>query len=113
MDDNVFTTVLERAYAELPAELRSRIDNVVITVEPEPPDGDERFGQYTGIPLTERTSSYMAQVPDRIEIYQGPLERVFGGDIHELRRQVRITLLHEIGHYFGMSEQQLHDRGWA
>jgi predicted Zn-dependent protease with MMP-like domain len=92
------------------------IDNVAIVVESEPsPEhlraggvgSDETLlGLYQGIPLTERTTSYNMVLPDRISIFQRPIEEICGSD-QEIMLQVRRTVVHELAHHFGMEESQL------
>ena len=73
----------------LPADLRSQMSNVEIVVEDEPPGGQPLLGLYQGIPLTKRTSFYSGVLPDKITIYRGPLERLYGRDQETLRREAR------------------------
>ena len=92
--------------------LRKALDNVSIAVEDRPEDGSpEQFGVYEGIPRTVR-DGYNFAVPDRIVIYRIPLETAFP-DRAELEEQIRITVLHEIGHHFGMDEDRLDDIGFG
>lgn len=119
-----FDQLVQEAYLDVPPEFRKRIENVAIVVEDEPrredlqragcTPGSTLLGLYTGIPLTLRTSSYGLVLPDRIALFRGPIERMARND-HELRRIVRETLWHEIGHYFGMSERQVRamEKRWA
>ena len=93
------------------------LDNVAIVVADEPgpshfddmsehPEGEEVFGLYQGIPRTERDSGYSLVTPDRITIFAGPLERACQTQ-EELIEQVRITVLHELGHHLGFDEDGL------
>jgi len=91
----------------LPADLRSQMSNVEIVVEDEPPGGQPLLGLYQGIPLTRRGSFYSGALPDKITIYRGPLERLYGRDQEVLRRQVKRVVLHEIAHHFGISDERL------
>lgn len=116
MDPEKFARLVRQAYLELPAYFRRRISNVAIVVEEEPGEDELRrarcprdstlLGLYHGVPLTERTSSYGMVLPDKISIYQGPIERLARNE-RDLRRIVRETLWHEVGHYFGMDERQI------
>jgi predicted Zn-dependent protease with MMP-like domain len=112
-----FYELVERALDGLPPELSSLLDNVAIVVEdwPERSAADGRgevlYGLYEGVPLTERGNSYYGVLPDRITIFRGPLERDFGAD--ELEEQVRITVVHEIAHFFGFDEERLEELGWG
>jgi predicted Zn-dependent protease with MMP-like domain len=83
------------------------LDNVAVTVEEEPPPGERLLGLYRGIPHTRRTSGYAGAIPDLITIYRGPLERAYGYDEELLRSQIRRTVLHEIAHHFGISDERL------
>ena len=80
-----FERAVQDALDSLPAELRDQISNVEIVVEDEPPPGQPLLGLYQGIPLTRRTSGYAGALPDKITIYRGPLERLYGHDPALLR----------------------------
>lgn len=106
---------------EIPGEIRARVENVTIVVEDEPddetlldlgldPEEDTLFGYYHGTPIGERDSGYSA-LPDRIVLYYLPLTDEFGDEYH-LTREIRRTLVHEIGHYFGFSDRQLQRWGY-
>jgi len=102
-----FERAVQDALDSLPAELRDRISNVEIVVEDEPPPGQPLLGLYQGIPLTRRTSGYVGALPDKITVYRGPLERLYGYDPELLNRQIRHVVLHEVAHHFGISDQRL------
>jgi predicted Zn-dependent protease with MMP-like domain len=102
-----FEWEVEDALASLPRELRDVVSNVAIFVEEEPPPGQPLLGLYQGIPLTQRGSGYAGALPDKITIYRGPLERLFGSDRERLRRQIRRVVLHEVAHHFGISDERL------
>lgn len=102
-----FERLIEDAVDSLPAELRTRLSNVDIVVEDEPPPGERLLGLYQGVPLTRRSSGYSGALPDKISIYRGPLERLYGHDAELLRTQVRRVVLHEIAHHFGISDERL------
>jgi predicted Zn-dependent protease with MMP-like domain len=112
-----FERIVERAVASLTDEVRLKLENVEIVIESEPPGGDAgddsegMFGLYEGVPLTERTSGYGMTLPDKITIFRGPLEREFETPA-ELFEQVRITVLHEIAHHFGIDEARLVELGY-
>jgi predicted Zn-dependent protease with MMP-like domain len=115
-----FYELVERALDGLPPELSSLLENVAIVVEDWPDrstqhvsggPGDALYGLYEGVPLTERGEAYFGVLPDRITIFRGPLERDFRTD--ELEEQVRITVVHEIAHYFGFGEERLEELGWG
>ena len=105
--DDSFDQLVGDALDELPADIRSLMSNVAVTVEDEPPDGRPLLGLYHGIPLGRRGPYYAGVLPDKITIYRGPLERMTGGNPELLRRQVRRTVLHEIAHHFGISDERL------
>jgi predicted Zn-dependent protease with MMP-like domain len=106
-----FEQHVERAVASLPAELRAAIRNIEITVEDEHPDDPDVFGLYEGVPLPER-GDWAGELPDRIRIFRLPLQDSFP-DAVELEEEIRVTVLHELGHYFGMDEDRLDDLGFS
>lgn len=102
-----FQWLIEDTLDSLPPELRDRISNVEILVEEEPPPGQPLLGLYQGVPLTRRGSNYSGALPDKITIYRGPLERLYGRDPELLSRQIRHVVLHEVAHHFGISDERL------
>jgi predicted Zn-dependent protease with MMP-like domain len=106
-----FEQVAQDALDSLPRELRDRISNVEIVVEDEPPAGQPLLGLYQGVPLTRRGSGYSGALPDKITIYRGPLERLYGRDADVLRDQIRHVVLHEVAHHFGISDERLIEIG--
>jgi len=106
-----FEECAQEALDSLPPELRNSMSNVAIVIEDEPPDGQPLLGLYQGIPLTKRTSSYVAVAPDKISIYRGPLERYFGADRERLRNEIKHVVLHEVAHHFGISDERLEEMG--
>lgn len=102
-----FEALVRQALDELPDEIRDLMSNVAVTVEDEPPPGENLLGLYQGIPWGERGPYYAGVLPDKITLYRRPLERVSGGDPERLRRQVKRTVLHEIAHHFGISDERL------
>jgi predicted Zn-dependent protease with MMP-like domain len=107
LENEDFNELIDEALEALPPDLRSLMSNVGIVVEDEPPPGQRLLGLYQGIPLTRRTTSYAGVAPDKITIYRGPLERLYGGDPATLRSQVKRVVLHEIAHHFGISDERL------
>jgi predicted Zn-dependent protease with MMP-like domain len=105
--DPDFDSAVAEAVDSLPADLRNFMSNVAIVVEDEPPRGMPLLGLYQGVPLTRRTSAYGGVAPDKITIYKGPLERLYGGDSARLEREIRRVVLHEIAHHFGISDERL------
>jgi len=106
-----FEQEVEDAVASLRPDLQESLSNVAIVVEGEPPPGRPLLGLYQGIPLTRRGSGYSGALPDKITIYRGPLERLYGADRESLRRQIRRVVLHEIAHHFGISDERLEELG--
>ena len=102
-----FEEYARAALESLPPELRSQMSNVEIVIEDEPPAGQPLLGLYEGVPLTSRSSWYGAVLPDKISIYRGPLERLYGADPALLQRQIRRVVLHEVAHHFGISDERL------
>ena len=113
IEDDAFEELVAQALDGVPAELTALLDNVVVLVEPEPPAQDPHLlGLYDGVPLTERDSGYTFVPPDRIFVYRGPLTRMCTS-AEELVEEVRITVVHEIAHHFGIDDDALHDLGYA
>ncbi|HXY93314.1 MAG TPA: metallopeptidase family protein [Acidimicrobiia bacterium] len=114
-----FEEMVADALDSIPTELAEEMDNVAVLVEewPTPAQlsgrGGMLLGLYEGIPITSRGPlSYAGVAPDRITIFSGPLCRL-ARDEDDLARSVRVTVLHEVGHYFGMSDARLRELGWA
>ena len=116
-DRRRFEAMVAEAVAELPEPFRSRLSNVAVVVEDWPPadsDGCEHehserldlLGLYQGVPLGFRSSGYHLAMPDRITIYRRPILATCGSEA-QLRREIRLTVLHEIGHHFGLSDAEL------
>jgi predicted Zn-dependent protease with MMP-like domain len=110
-EDADFTAWVEEAVESLPAEFRVALSNLVIEIEDEDPQHPGRLGLYQGVPLTRRTSGYLFALPDRITIYRRSLERFYGYDREVLRERVRHTVLHEVAHHFGISDERLREIG--
>ena len=102
-----FEDSVEAAVETLPDDLREAMSNVAIVVEDEPPAGQPLLGLYEGVPLTKRSSFYSGAAPDKISIYRGPLERLYGHDPAVLQQMIRRVVLHEIAHHFGISDERL------
>jgi predicted Zn-dependent protease with MMP-like domain len=112
-----FINVAEETLDSLPEEFRSRIQNVAILVEDCPPNQstpqpEQRkrllLGIFHGVPATKRSVFNLPTGPDHIVLYQKNIEAVCSSE-PEVRHQIRQTLIHELGHYFGMTEEQLKD----
>ncbi len=114
-----FEELVSDALDSLPREIWDDMENVAVLVEDWPrPDqgaseGGTLLGLYEGVPITKRSPiGYSGVMPDRITIFRGPLcERARDED--DLAAQVHVTVLHEVGHYFGMSDARLRELGWA
>jgi predicted Zn-dependent protease with MMP-like domain len=106
-----FEDEVRAALDSLPPKLAGALENIAVVVEDENPEEPDLFGLYEGIPLTERGSGDFGQLPDRIAIYRRPLEEEFE-DPSELREEIRITVLHELAHYFGFDEDRIAELGY-
>ncbi len=107
-----FQKLVDEAVDSLPDRFFSYLENVVIAVEDRPdPElleelgADDLLGVYMGVPLTERQAGG-AYMPDQILLFRKPLLEVCG-NLQELRTQIRITVVHEVGHFFGLNEQEI------
>jgi predicted Zn-dependent protease with MMP-like domain len=108
-----FEKTVQKVALTLPSAIRSALDNVAIVIEDAPPsDSETVFGLYEGIPVSERGSHYTLVIPDRIILYRIALEGEYGEGA-ELERQIRVTLLHEIGHHLGLDEGEIDRMGLA
>ena len=115
-----FRRLVREAVATMPPELLRRVHNVDIVIERRPTARDRKaarigaghtlLGLYHGIPLTRRGENYNLVLPDKISIYQEPIEDMCADD-DAIREQVRKTVLHELGHYFGISDDRLGELG--
>jgi predicted Zn-dependent protease with MMP-like domain len=106
-----FEEHVRAALDSLPPQLARALENVAVVVEDENAEEPDLFGLYEGIPLTERSSADSGGLPDRIAIYRIPLEEEFP-DPRELEEEIRITVLHELGHYFGLDEDRIAELGY-
>jgi len=118
-DPTLFEDLVSEALDSLPADIAAMMSNVDVLVEDEPPEhyvrglprGHTLFGLYEGIPLTKR-GVYDRALPDRITIYKGPITRS-ARSAEAIKSQVQRTVIHEIGHHFGIEEARLHELGWG
>jgi predicted Zn-dependent protease with MMP-like domain len=111
VDEETFGELVEAALEGIPTQLRRQMRNVSIAVE-DLGASPNLLGLYHGVPLTNRTTQYAGFLPDRITIYRLPILRRCS-TIDEVVRQVRITVVHEVAHHFGIDDQRLHELGWA
>ncbi len=102
-----FDRLVDDALDGLPEDLRGLMSNVAVVVEDEPAPGQRLLGLYQGVPLTRRGAYYGNVLPDKITIYRGPLERIYGHDPRLLATQVKRVVLHEVAHHFGISDERL------
>jgi predicted Zn-dependent protease with MMP-like domain len=105
-----FEDLVGEALDTIPSGLTRLMDNVVIVVEDDPPSPG-LLGLYHGVPLTERGDTYAGVLPDRITIYRNPLTSICRTR-DDLVEEVRITVVHEIAHHFGIDDDRLHELGW-
>jgi predicted Zn-dependent protease with MMP-like domain len=106
-----FEDRVARVVESLPPELRAAVRNLELSVEDEHPDDPDLFGLYEGVPLPER-GDWAGVLPDRIRIFRLPLVGSFP-DPAELEEEIRVTVLHELAHYFGIDEDRLDDLGYG
>ena len=105
-----FEDHVRAALDELPPNIVDALRNVAVVIEDENPDDPDLLGLYHGVPLPER-GDMAGTLPDKISIYRIPLEESFP-DPEELREEIRITVLHELGHYFGLDEDRIAELGY-
>jgi predicted Zn-dependent protease with MMP-like domain len=115
-----FIRLVRRALREIPAPFKQHLKNIDIIVKRRPSAAELRdaglapdesmYGFYHGVPMTERGSDYGMTAPDVIYIYQEPLEEDFSND-RELVEEIRTTVLHEVGHFFGIDDERLEELG--
>lgn len=122
MNHDQIRKVVAQVLDRLPRQFRERLRNVEFVVERRPsaellrsegldPRMDTLYGLYQGVPLPDRSSLDPPLLPDKISIFAEPLLRDFT-DPEELREEIRLTVLHEIAHYFGMDEEEVEDLGY-
>jgi predicted Zn-dependent protease with MMP-like domain len=108
-----FDAAVEEALELIPAQFRDAMSNVAILVEAEPPEGEEELlGVYDGVPLTDWGQDGGGNLPDRITLFQGPLERMCATR-DELLDEIAVTVVHEVAHHFGIDDERLHELGWG
>jgi len=107
-----FEELVSEALDEVPPEFARAMDNVVVLVEEFNDEAPDILGLYHGVALTERTSSYGGVLPDRISIYRQPILSMCE-DEDEVVEEVLITVVHELGHHFGIDDARLHELGWG
>jgi predicted Zn-dependent protease with MMP-like domain len=110
IDTDAFEAMVADALATIPDELRAEMENVAIIIDDESPPGP-LFGLYEGIPLTKR-GTYVGANPDRITLFVATICQS-ARTMEDVANRVRVTVLHEVGHHFGIGEARLHELGWA
>jgi predicted Zn-dependent protease with MMP-like domain len=126
MGKKEFDRILDQVISELPGEVKQILEDLPIIVMDEPSPAlladlgiEERGGSsdlcglHSGVPLTERSVLSGAELPASIHLFRGPIMRLAGKSDGSLKREIRITLLHEIGHHFGFDEEKLRTLGYA
>ncbi len=108
-----FEDAVADALDQVPADLARQMTNVVVLVEDDAPEEDPGLlGLYEGVPLTERDSWWAAgALPDRITIFRNPTLAICDTEA-EVVEEVRVTVIHEIAHHFGIDDHRLHELGW-
>jgi predicted Zn-dependent protease with MMP-like domain len=114
MTDEEFEEAVGEGLDLIPDDLARLMSNVAVLIDDEPPsDEPGLLGLYEGVPLTERDGWWDAgSLPDRITIFKGPLTRLCN-DREELLDEIAVTVVHEVAHHFGISDERLHELGWG
>lgn len=114
LDADEFEALVVDELDQLPDDMVEGLDNLVFVVEDRPEDGSlDLLGLYDGVSLTERGQYGFGELPDRIILYREPLLAVAEGSLETLRDEIHVTLVHEIAHYYGIDDDELHRLGWA
>ena len=113
LSDDRFAELVEEAFRSVPPELAQLLDNVALFIEDDPPPDDpDLLGVYDGVALTERGEYGFGELPDRIVLYRESL-LAFCEDLEELKHEIHVTLVHEIAHFYGIDDRELHALGWG
>jgi predicted Zn-dependent protease with MMP-like domain len=122
LSDEAFETLVVDVLDNLPEEILKMLDNVDVVIEDRPTraqleeadldDDGTLYGLYEGIPLTARDGGYFLIAPDKITIFKRPIEEDCDS-LDEIAEQVRITVIHEVAHHFGIGEERIAELGWA
>lgn len=122
VNDKEFDRIVKRAIRRIPEELREHLDNVLISVRKQPsqemldeaevPPGEELLGFFSGVPLLDQSVTDPPLYSDTIFIFQEPLEEMCE-TVEELEEEIELTVVHEIAHYFGISEERLEELGYS
>src|SRR5437667_10974965 len=121
ISEEEFQEIMESSMETVPENFKSKMENIVFLVEPYPTESDLArvgltkgsmlLGLYSGTPYTHRNTWYAGTTPDRIILFQKNIEAVCN-NLNELKSKIREVVIHEIGHYFGMSEEQIRKAGY-
>ena len=113
LDHDAFELLVIDELDLLPDDMVEGLENLVFVTEDRPEDGSlDLLGLYEGVAITERDQYGFGELPDRIVLYREPLLAV-AEDLDELKDQIHVTLVHEIAHYYGIDDDQLHELGWG
>ena len=112
VSQQAFEAMIDDALDEIPEAFARHMTNMVVLARDFNEDNPTLLGLFEGVPLTEQHANHAGFLPDAIFVYKNALEAMCG-DEEELRQEVRVTLLHEVGHYFGLKEDELHELGWG
>lgn len=107
-----FEEMINDALDSIPEDFARHMTNMVVLARDFNPDDPTLLGLFEGVPLTEQYSNHAGFLPDAVFIYKDALEALCSSE-EELRHEVKVTVLHEVGHYFGMEEHELHELGWG
>lgn len=112
VSQDVFEEMINDALDTIPEEFARHMTNMVVLARDFNPDEPTLLGLFEGTPLTEQHSNHSGFLPDAVFVYKDALEAMCS-DEEELRHEVKVTVLHEVGHYFGLEEHELHELGWG
>ncbi|MCQ4614251.1 MULTISPECIES: metallopeptidase family protein [Corynebacterium] len=112
VSQDAFEEMINDALDTIPEEFARHMTNMVVLARDFNPDEPTLLGLFEGIPLTEQHSNHSGFLPDAVFVYKDALEAMCS-DEEELRHEVKVTVLHEVGHYFGLEEHELHELGWG
>jgi predicted Zn-dependent protease with MMP-like domain len=107
-----FERIVTEELDALPDEVMDGLENLAFVVEDASDDGEELFGRYEGVDLPHRDRYGFGELPDRIVVFRLP-HLAAADTLDDLRDELHTTLVHEIGHYFGLDDERLHELGWA
>lgn len=109
---DAFEALVSAGLDTLHEDMLEKLDNVIFLVEDEPEDGSDVLGVYEGFSLAERGIYGYGEEPDRIILFRNNL-LAYCADEQQLEHEIRVTLVHEIAHFYGLSEQRIHELGWG